>query len=155
MKANQNAPANARSEIEIKASPEVVWDVLTDFPNWPSWNHSVQSVKGGESVSKGTEFKWKTGGTTIRSTVQEVERPTRIVWTGRLMSIKAVHAWHIVPQAGRTLVRTEESFEGAVARLFKKSLQRTLEESLSAGLKDLKAEAERRPVGKKLHRPNP
>ncbi len=150
MKANQNAPAYARAEIEIKASPEVVWGVLTDFPNWPSWNHSVQSVKGGDTVSKGTEFKWKSGGTTIRSTVQEVDRPAMILWTGRLMSIKAIHSWHIAPQGGRTLVTTEESFEGLVARFFKKSLQRTLKESLSAGLNDLKAEAEKRPAGKKV-----
>jgi hypothetical protein len=65
------------------------------------------------------------------------------------MSIKAIHTWRIVPHGGRTLVRAEESFEGPVARLFKRSLQRTLEESLSAGLKDLKAEAEKRSAGKK------
>jgi carbon monoxide dehydrogenase subunit G len=149
MKANQNAPAFATSEIEIRAPPEVVWDVLTDFQRWPSWNSNVQSVKGGGSVSKGTTFKWKSGGSTIRSTIQEVERPTLIAWTGSLMAIKAIHVWHFTSREGRTLVSTEESFDGPIARLFKRSLQRTLEESLASGLKDLKTEAEKRPVKKR------
>lgn len=149
MNANHDAPAFASSEIEIRASPEIVWEVLTDFQGWPSWNGAVQSVKGGDSVAKGTVFKWKSGGSTIRSTVQEVERPRLITWTGGLLAIKAVHVWTITPRNGRTVVRTEESFDGLVARLFKKSLQRTLEESLSSVLKDLKIEAEKRSTRKK------
>jgi uncharacterized protein YndB with AHSA1/START domain len=151
MKADSSAPAFATSEIEIKASPETVWAVLTDLPAWPAWNHRVQSVIGGEPVAKGAVFKWKSGGSTIRSTIQEVERPRQIAWTQSMMTIRATQVWFLTLREGRTVVRSEESFKGLVARLFRRSLQRALEESLSGWLKDLKAEAEKRSVKKRSH----
>jgi hypothetical protein len=41
-------------------------------------------------------------------------------------------------------VHTEESYEGIVARVLRASLQKTLEQALSNGLRHLKAETERR-----------
>ena len=32
-------------EIEIAASPQSVWDVLTDFEHWPSWNPDVVPLR--------------------------------------------------------------------------------------------------------------
>ena len=60
------------------------------------------------------------------------------------MSIKAMHEWHLEPRAGGTLVQTEETFSGLLARLFRGSLQKTLDKSTSEGLEHLKREAERR-----------
>ena len=45
---------------------------------------------------------------------------------------------------GVTIVRTEESYDGLLARIFRGRLQKTLEDSLTSGLAHLKAEAERR-----------
>jgi hypothetical protein len=41
-------------------------------------------------------------------------------------------------------VRTAESYDGLVARLFRGSLKKTLDRALADGIKSLKAEAERR-----------
>ena len=38
MEANREAPVFAASEVEIEAGPDAVWDVLTDFERWPTWN---------------------------------------------------------------------------------------------------------------------
>ena len=38
MPANENAPVRAAAEVEIGAPPQVVWEVLTRFENWPNWN---------------------------------------------------------------------------------------------------------------------
>ncbi|CAN5821848.1 SRPBCC domain-containing protein [soil metagenome] len=35
-----------RSAIEIRASPEIVWQVLTDFSSYPEWNPHVRQVRG-------------------------------------------------------------------------------------------------------------
>ncbi len=34
------------TEIEINASPERVWQVLTDFPSLPDWNPFLQTAEG-------------------------------------------------------------------------------------------------------------
>jgi len=138
------APVRSSQEIEIAGPPEIVWDVLTDFEQWPQWNPDVKSMSFAGPVAPGSEFKWKAGPGTIVSTLEAVEPLRRISWRGRTMSIKAMHEWHLEPRAGGTLVQTEESFSGLLARLFRGSLQKTLDKSTSEGLEHLKREAERR-----------
>jgi hypothetical protein len=132
------------SEAEIAAAPEAVWEVLTAFERWPSWNPDVKSMAVQGPVAPGSVFRWKAGPGTITSTIQRVEPPRQIAWIGRTLGIKAVHVWQLEPRDGRTFVRTEESFEGLLARLLRGSMQKTLDSSLADGLRYLKAEAERR-----------
>jgi uncharacterized protein YndB with AHSA1/START domain len=99
-------------EIEIAASPEAVWEVLTVFARWPSWNPDVKSMSVQGPVAPGTVFRWKAGPGTITSTIQRVEPPWQIAWSGRTFGIKAIHFWQLEPRGGKTFVRTEESFEG-------------------------------------------
>jgi uncharacterized protein YndB with AHSA1/START domain len=138
------APVRGASEIEITAPPEVVWDVLTSIERWPSWNPSVKSVAMQGDLAEGSTFRWKAGPGTITSTIQRIEAPRLIEWTGKTLGIDATHVHTLEPQAGKTLVRTEESCEGLVARLFRGPLQKTLDSALDDGLRYLKAEAERR-----------
>lgn len=139
---NTEAPVVGRSEIEIAASPEAVWEVLTAFERWPSWNRDVKSMSVEGPVSAGTVFRWKAGPATITSTIQRVEAPRLIAWTGRTLGINAIHFWHVEPRNGLTLVRTEESYEGLPARLLRGSLKKTLDRALADGLRYLKSEVE-------------
>jgi uncharacterized protein YndB with AHSA1/START domain len=138
------APVRSRREVEIAAPPEVVWDVLTRFEEWPQWNREVKSMSFDGPVAPGSEFRWKAGPGTIVSTLEQVEPPRLISWRGRTMSIKAMHEWHLEPRDGGTSVQTEETFSGLLARLFRGQLQKTLDKSLKEGLEHLKGEAERR-----------
>lgn len=139
---NEQAPVVGVSEIEIAAAPEVVWDVLTAIDRWPSWNPDVKSVSMQEPVAAGPQFRWKAGPGTITSTIQRVEPPRLIAWTGDTLGIKAIHFWHLDPRDGRTYVRTEESYDGLVSRLFRGRLQKILDKALEDGLRHLKVEAE-------------
>jgi uncharacterized protein YndB with AHSA1/START domain len=141
---NESAPVVSRSEIEIAAPPDAAWDVLTDFEHWPSWLRDVKSLSIEGPVAAGTVFRWKAGPGTITSTIQRVERPRLIAWTGRTLGIDAIHFWHFEERDGATFVRTAESYEGLVARLLRRSLQKTLDRALPDGLQDLRAEVERR-----------
>ncbi len=47
------------------------------------------------------------------------------------------------PRDGGTLVTTEESYDGVVARLLRGRLQKVLDDTLESGLHHLKTEAER------------
>jgi len=128
----------------MAAAPDVAWNVLTAIGRWPSWNPAVTSVTFEEGIEEGSEFRWKAGPGTITSTIQHVDPPRRIVWTGSSFGIKATHVHTLEPRQGGTLVRTEESYDGLVARLFHRRLQRTLDTALDNELQHLKVEAERR-----------
>jgi uncharacterized protein YndB with AHSA1/START domain len=141
---NQLAPVVAAGRIQIDAPPEIVWDVLTTLDGWPTWNPDVKSMSVQGEVTEGSTFRWKAGPGTVTSTIRRVEPLRLIAWTGRTLGIKAVHVWRLEPWDGNTFVRTEESFEGLPARVFRGALQKTLDRTLEDGLQRLKAEAERR-----------
>jgi hypothetical protein len=37
---------NLRTEIQINASPQKVWEILTDFESYPDWNPFVTNISG-------------------------------------------------------------------------------------------------------------
>ena len=101
-------------------------------------------MQGG--LVEGSIFRWRAGPGTITSTMRSVEPPKLIAWTGTTFGIKARHVYRLEPRREATLVHTEESYEGLVARLLRSSLQKTLEKGLSDGLRYLKNDTERRPT---------
>lgn len=144
MDVDRDAPVVAEAEAEIAADPETVWDVLTGFETWPSWNPDAAWVSFDGAVEEGAVFRWKAGRATITSTLRQVERPTFIGWTGKTIGIRAVHVWHLEPRGGGTHVKTEESWQGILVRILRGRMQKNLEGVLEDGLKRLGAEAERR-----------
>jgi hypothetical protein len=141
---NTLAPVNGAADGEIDAAPELAWDVLTALESSPSWNPDIRSIAVDSSLREGTTFRWKAGPATITSTVRDVDAPRRIAWTGKTLGIRAVHVYRFEAREGTTLVQTEESYDGLVARLFRGLFQKTLDRALESGLAHLKTEAERR-----------
>jgi uncharacterized protein YndB with AHSA1/START domain len=142
--AASDPPVKSRVDIEIAAPPEVVWDVLTRFEDWPQWNPEVKSMSFEGPVAPNSEFRWKAGPGTIVSTLEDVEPPRYIRWRGQTLSIRAVHEWWLQPSEGGTRLETEESYSGRLARIFRRQLQKTLDKSLQDGLEHLRRDAERR-----------
>lgn len=126
------------------ADPEVVWEVLTAIDDWPSWNPDVTSASLEGELTEGSRFRWKAGRATITSTLQRVERPRLVSWTGKTVGLRAIHVYRLEAHGAGTLVSTAESWEGPVARVFRKRMRETLSKAVEAGLGYLKAEAERR-----------
>jgi uncharacterized protein YndB with AHSA1/START domain len=143
-KINESAPVIGRSETEIDAPVETVWDVLTAVESWPAWNPDVKSVSLEGEFAEGASFRWKAGPGTITSTIREIDAPLRIAWTGKTFGINATHVYRLEDRNGKTFALTEESYEGLVARVLRRSLQKTLDKALEQGLAHLKREAERR-----------
>jgi hypothetical protein len=73
-----------------------------------------------------------------------LDPPNEIAWTGTTMGIKAVHLFRFQANDGATLARSEESWEGLLASLFKGYSRKTLDKGIRSVLSHLKAEAERR-----------
>ena len=137
-------PVKSSAETGIAAPPQVVWEVLTRFEDWPNWNPDVKSMPFAGPLGPGAEFRWKAGPGTIVSTLERVEPPRYISWHGRTLTIKAYHEWWLEPRDDGTHMRTEESFSGLLAGLLRAMLQKTLDKSFEDGLERLKHEAERR-----------
>lgn len=92
-------------------------------------------------------FRWKAGPSRIVSTLRRVESPNVLAWTGRTTGVRAIHVWRFEPSGEGAVASMEESFDGTVARLLRKRLQRQLDESTTKGLEALKAAAERPTAG--------
>ncbi len=75
-----------RTEIDIKASPEKAWEVLTDFNTYPQWNPFIRQISGDPTV--GTKLKiqlYTSSGKsrTYQPTVTKVEPHRELRWIGK------------------------------------------------------------------------
>jgi uncharacterized protein YndB with AHSA1/START domain len=141
---DRSAPVVARAELDVQARPELVWEVLADVDGWPRWNPDVKSAALEGSLAPGTRFRWKAGPGTIVSTLQAIEPPRLIGWTGKTLGIRAVHVHRLEPRGEATVVTSEESWAGPLVTLLRRPLRSTLRRAVAAGLEHLRTEAERR-----------
>ena len=144
MDIDRTAPVIARTQVQIAADQQTVWDALTDFESWPLWKRDVRSLSLRGPVAPGSTFEWKAGPGTIRSRLGEVDAPRRIAWTGSTLGIKAIDVFRLEARDGGTLVTEEESWDGLLARLFRSRMRRTLQSGIDHGMEALKNEAEGR-----------
>ena len=140
---NNNAPVKCSKSITIDASDVKVWTVLTNINNWSSWQTDItKPTLNGESIP-GSTFDWKTGGATIHSTLHTVEPFNNFGWTGRTLGMLAIHNWTISEVSGQTIVSVDESMEGFLAKLFRKTFNNTLQKGMQRWLEFLKKECEK------------
>jgi hypothetical protein len=113
-----------RAEIEIQASPERVWEVLTDFAAYSRWNPFMVQATGQAVPGNRLELRMRPPGrraTTFRPKVLEAEPPRRLRWLGRLFVpglFDGEHRFTIEPAGpGRVRVIQHETFRGLLAPL--------------------------------------
>ena len=77
-----------RSEIEIQASAERVWQLLTDFASFPQWNPFICKASGNIRVGERLEVRLQPSGAsgmTFRPTVLKAEPNREFRWLGHLL----------------------------------------------------------------------
>ena len=144
MDINRSSPATGEGRIQVAAPPETVWDVISDIDSWPTWNADVKSAKLEGTVAVGSVFRWKSGASSLTSTLQVVDRPNEIGWSGKTMGVKAMHVFRLKSQDGGTHVLSEESWEGLIASILKGYSRKAINRAIQNILAGLKQEAERR-----------
>ena len=132
----------------IAASPEAVWAILTDAPNYPAWDPGVVRIEGtiapGERVVAYTKLS---PARAFPARVSEFVPGRRMTWTGGLPLglFKGVRTFTLDPKGDGTVdVTLREVFSGPLLPLFARTLP-DLTETFEAFVAGLKARAERRP----------
>ncbi|HZC99707.1 MAG TPA: SRPBCC domain-containing protein [Actinomycetes bacterium] len=120
-----------RTHTDIHASPERVWQVLTDFAAYPQWNPFMPQASG--SARRGQRLTIRlqpVGGraTTFRPTVLEADPGKQLRWIGRLLVpglFDGEHSFTIQPLGhGQVRLVQQEQFRGLLVPLLARSLDR-------------------------------
>ncbi|RZK99888.1 MAG: SRPBCC domain-containing protein [Hymenobacter sp.] len=116
--APSQSPIHFTNELEVAASAETIWSLLTDPTTWPRYYPGVQHVQlldGHAALRLGTRFETNLAGQDVAVFVQEFEPLTRIAWSGYPKAdahSTAYHAWIITPTPGGCHLWTEETMQG-------------------------------------------
>ena len=118
------------TDIDIDATPERVWEVLTDLAAYPAWNPFI--VRAGGVVETGrrlTLTMQPIGGraTTLRPRLVEVDVPRRLRWRGTVGDpglVDAEHTFTLEPSGAGTRLIQRERFRGVLVPFMGASLDR-------------------------------
>lgn len=125
-------------EIDIMASPETVWALLTDAANYPSWNSTIIEIKG--DIAMGEKIKLKSTlapKKTFKLTVLQFDPNKTLVWGDK----KGKRTFTITPIEGGVHVVMSETIGGKSYPMWAKYLP-DFDESFDQFVADLKAKAE-------------
>jgi hypothetical protein len=101
-------------EVNVEASPAIVWSLLTDAPGFPRWNTTITGIEG--EIRDGERLRLHVPGTsrTFTPTVSIVAPNERMTWTGGFAPVfKGVRTFTLKPRDdGSTDFTMEERFSG-------------------------------------------
>lgn len=108
------------TDVEIEASPEQVWAVLSDFESYPEWNPFITSIKGAPQTGTKLEVILQAKGKkpqTFKPEVTQAE-PNRVFeWLGHL-GIKGIfdgrHHFQLEATDNGTHFVQREEFSGVL-----------------------------------------
>ncbi|MEN9998764.1 MAG: hypothetical protein RI922_1754 [Bacteroidota bacterium] len=118
-----------KTEIQIAASPEKVWAILTDFEAYPTWNPFIKSLTGEVKVGKTITARiepLKAKGMTFKPKVLAFEVNKEFRWLGHLLIpglFDGEHRFQLIDNGnGTTTFIQSEKFKGILVPMFKKML---------------------------------
>ena len=77
-----------KTEIIINTKPEKVWEVLTDFKKYPTWNPFIQNISGEQKVGSKLDVSihpLEGNGMTFQPTLFKFEENREFRWVGKLL----------------------------------------------------------------------
>jgi hypothetical protein len=118
-----------QTSIQIQATPEQVWNILTDFAGYPDWNPFVHSLTGnikpGEHITVHIVLPGKKG-MTLKPRVLAFDRQQKLEWLGHLLFpgiFDGAHRFELIDHGnGTTTLVHSERFKGILVPFMKKML---------------------------------
>jgi len=140
-----------RTEIDIHATPQTVWAILTNVGAWPSWNPIVEQLHGqakiGTKLSVTMVGKNQKSGPKYKPVITQLEQPKRFEWL-------AAMGFHFLFSNGKiieleksgngTRLVHKETFSGALVPLFWSKMRDGVAPMLNKMNTALKEEAEKK-----------
>lgn len=115
-----------RTSIEINASAEKVWKILTDFQAYPEWNPVIQRVEGELKLGAVLEVYAKPPGATgsaFKPKVLCVDPYRHFRWLGRWIAPRVLDGEHMFTleplSPDRVRFVNDEEFSGLVTPFYK------------------------------------
>jgi len=132
------------TQINIDATPQKVWKVLTDFEAYPSWNPFILAVKGNIAEKSRIEINVKpkdSKAMVFKPTVLKVSPNRELRWLGSLM-VKGLfdgeHRFELQDNGdGTTTFIHSENFSGIFIRFFDTEKTKAGFEMMNQRLKEL------------------
>jgi hypothetical protein len=138
-----------RSQVEIEAPAERVWQVLTHFDAYPDWNPFIRRVNGRPEVDEQLVVRMRPSGTkgmTFRPTVLKAEPNRQLRWLGHLLVPGLFDGEHIFEieelDEDRVLFTQREIFRGLLVPLLARSLDRETQRGFEEMNRALRERAE-------------
>ena len=136
------------TEIDIDATPEDVWHVLTDLDGWADWNPFITSSIGTPEVGETLVNRMEPPGgkaVTFKPQVTVVEGAKTFEWLGKL-GFSGVfdgrHRFEIETSPTGTRFVQSETLDGMLVRVMRRSLDTKTRSGFEAMNVALKARAE-------------
>jgi hypothetical protein len=138
------APVQFSGQITINATPDRVYGLLIDLPDWPNWQRDITNVVVNPPIQTGTTFGWVSGGYGVQSTIDRAVPNQSLAWTGKLVNFHIIQLFNLTPGPnGTTIVTMQESLSGFLVKYFYSSAE--LAQSDERWFSYLKSAAERPP----------
>jgi len=141
------------TEIEIDASAEQVWELLTDFASYPEWNPFIRSIGGRPAPGERLQARLEPPGgraMTFKPEVLMAEPNRELRWLGHLLVpglFDGEHSFTIQPlEDNRVRFVQRETFKGLLVPLFARSLESNTQRGFEAMNHALKERAEAAPT---------
>ncbi|MEN9937941.1 MAG: hypothetical protein RLZZ387_4520 [Chloroflexota bacterium] len=138
------------NELEIHASAERVWQLLTDFARFPQWNPYIHRTDGEPALGAQLRVTTQPSGgrrTIERATVLKVEQNHELRWVSRSLfpGVRDVeHVFTIEPlDPGRVRFTQREITSGLLASMQRPSRSTDVRRGFREMSQALKLEAER------------
>lgn len=140
------------TQISIKAKPEKVWDILTNFENHSKWNPFIVDISGDQKEGAKLKVVISLGGAggskmKFKPEILSFKENKEFIWCGKVLFsglFDGEHRFILEKTKDGTNFIQEEVFEGFLVNLLPKSLYEKTEKGFKKMNEAIKKEAEKK-----------
>jgi hypothetical protein len=120
------------TKILINASPTIIWDIITDFKSYGTWNPFIREISG--VIKEGSTIQVfikppNSNGMKFKPKVLKYEPEKEVRWIGKLWIPKIFDGEHSLTiqkiEENKVLFIQKEQFKGILVPLFTNMLKNT------------------------------